>query len=148
MAHYLKPSPLLRAPNAMVRQLLRRGVKLFGAHELAVRGRSSGRVQTVPVNPLRVGGDEFLVSARGEAQWVRNLRAAGAGELRHGRRTRKFDAVEVADAEKATVLRPYLERWGWQVGAYFDGVTAKSTDAELLAVADRHPVFRIESAPS
>lgn len=143
MAHYLKPSPLLRLPNAMVRKLIRRGVKLFGAHELAVRGRSSGELRTVPVNPLSVDGEEFLVSARGEAEWVRNLRAAGGGELRHGRRSRGFDAAEIDDAEKPAILRPYLERWGWQVGTYFGGVTAKSTDAELLAVAAQHPVFRI-----
>lgn len=143
MARYLKPSPLLRLPNAVIRRLLRRGVKLFGAHELAVRGRTSGQEQTVPVNPLRVGGDEYLVSARGEAHWVRNLRAAGQGELRHGGRARAVDVVEVADDAKPAVLRPYLKRWGWQVGAYFDGVTAKSTDAELLAAAADHPIFLV-----
>ncbi|MGW2849508.1 deazaflavin-dependent nitroreductase, partial [Streptomyces sp. NPDC001274] len=41
------------------------------------------------------------------------------------------------------VVRAYLERWGWEVKDYFKGVTAESSDAELLAACPDHPVFRI-----
>jgi hypothetical protein len=41
------------------------------------------------------------------------------------------------------VLRSYLRRWGWQVGTFFDGVTAASSDEEIARVAADHPVFRI-----
>ncbi|NEE15645.1 deazaflavin-dependent nitroreductase, partial [Streptomyces sp. SID7499] len=40
-------------------------------------------------------------------------------------------------------IRAYLERWGWEVNQYFQGVTAKSTDAELLAACPDHPVFHL-----
>lgn len=44
---------------------------------------------------------------------------------------------------KLPILRTYLEKWGWEVNQYFDGVTAKSSDAEIIAAAPDHPVFRI-----
>src|SRR5438067_1848190 len=51
----------------------------------AVRGRRSGRWRTVPVNVLELDGARYLVAARGDTDWVRNPRAAGAGGLRRGR---------------------------------------------------------------
>lgn len=61
-----------------------------------------------------------------------------------GRKVRTFTATELTDpAQKAAVLRAYLEKWGWEVNRFFQGVTAKSSDAELQAAAADHPVFRI-----
>jgi hypothetical protein len=77
---------------------------------------------------------------------VRNLRVAGTGELRVGKRTEAFTATEVADAEKATILRAYLKRWKAEVGVFFDGVSADSPDADLERIAPDHPVFRIASS--
>lgn len=68
-------------------------------------------------------------------------------ELRVGKRTETFRATEVADAEKAPILRAYLERWKAEVGGFFDGTSAKSPDAELLRIAPDHPVFEL-AAPS
>ncbi|AXK32012.1 nitroreductase family deazaflavin-dependent oxidoreductase [Streptomyces armeniacus] len=143
--HYLKPgryeAVLVHRPLAW---LARRGIRLYGLSELAVRGRKSGAWRTTPVNPLSHAGERYLVAPRGHTQWVRNLREAGNGELRSGRRrTDRFTATELPDAEKPEVLRAYLKRWGWEVGRFFDGVNAKSSDEELLAAAHKHPVFRI-----
>ncbi len=141
---YLVPDPLTRRVlNPLVAALTRLGLPLAGSRVLAVRGRSSGEWRTTPVNPLVVGGERYLVAPRGHTQWVRNLRAAGAGELRSGRRVERVTAVEVPDAEKPALLREYLRRWAWEVGMFFDGVSAASTDAELLAAAPKHPVFRV-----
>jgi hypothetical protein len=74
---------------------------------------------------------------------VRNLRAAGAGELRVGRRVESFRGVELADEDKPAVLRAYLRRWKMEVGVFFDGVSAKSSDDELRRIAPDHPIFRI-----
>ncbi|WP_197710460.1 hypothetical protein [Streptomyces malaysiensis] len=66
------------------------------------------------------------------------------GRLRTGRRTPPFTAAGLPEGEeKAAVLRACLKRWGWEVGAFFDGVTAASSDAELSRIAPMHPVFRI-----
>jgi deazaflavin-dependent oxidoreductase (nitroreductase family) len=142
-AHYLRPSRFDRAVNAAVGWLARRGVSLMGAAELSVRGRTSGEWRSIPVNPLTHDGGTYLVSARGHSHWVRNLRAAGGGRLTLGRRTREFTAAELPDAEAPAVLRAYLRRWGGQVSRYFDGLDTSATDAELLAQAPRHPVFRL-----
>jgi deazaflavin-dependent oxidoreductase (nitroreductase family) len=119
------------------------GFPVAGSRVLAVRGRSSGEWRTTPVNPLRVGADRYLVAPRGEAQWVRNIRVAGGGELRRGRRAEAFAVAEVADADKLPILREYLRVFGWEVGRFFEGVTARATDAELERIAPGFPVFRI-----
>ncbi|MEU2839116.1 nitroreductase family deazaflavin-dependent oxidoreductase [Streptomyces sp. NPDC007076] len=142
--YYLQASALNSRMNGIVGWLARRGLSLFGSAEMSVRGRKSGQMQRVPVNPHTHEGTRYLVSARGHSQWVRNMRAAGGGELRVGRKVHGFTAVEIADdVQKARIIRTYLERWGWEVNEYFKGITAKSSDAELLAACPDHPVFRI-----
>ncbi|MFF4258914.1 nitroreductase/quinone reductase family protein [Streptomyces sp. NPDC001663] len=141
--YYLKGGPLTVRLNRAIGLLARHGLSLMGTAEMSVRGRTSGRMQRIPVNPHTYEGAQHLVSARGHSQWVRNMRVAGGGELRVGRKVRAFTAVELPDAEKLPVLRTYLEKWGWEVNQYFKGVTARSTDAEILAAAGDHPVFRI-----
>ncbi|MFK0156276.1 nitroreductase/quinone reductase family protein [Streptomyces sp. NPDC090493] len=141
--YYAEANPVAVRMNSLVGWLARRGISLAGSAELSVRGRKSGRMQRVPVNPHTYDGIRYLVSARGNSQWVRNMRVAGGGELRVGRKIREFTVVELPDAEKLPVLRAYLERWGWEVKQYFPGVTAGSSDDELLAAGADHPVFRI-----
>ena len=144
MAHYLEPGVVTRRiMNPIVATLTRLGLPLAGAAVLGVRGRTSGEVRTTPVNPLVLDGTRYLVSARGTTQWVRNLRVAGEAELRVGRRTERVGAVEIVDHEKVPVLRAYLKAWAWEVGAFFDGAGAGSSDEELAALAHRHPVFVI-----
>ncbi|MFJ4963124.1 nitroreductase/quinone reductase family protein [Streptomyces sp. NPDC088729] len=146
--YYRRASRLTVRLNGLVGRMARHGVSVLGTAELSVRGRTSGRMQRIPVNPHSYEGERYLVSARGHSQWVRNMRVAGGGELRVGRRTRAFSAAEIADDErKARIVRAYLERWGWEVDQYFQGITAKSTDAEILAACPDHPVFRISVEP-
>ena len=118
-------------------------MSILGSRVLAVRGRSSGVWRTTPVNLLDYRGHRYLVSPRGEGQWVRNLRAAGSGELRVGRRTEAFRGRELLDDEKVPVIRDYLKRWKFEVGAFFEGVGPDSSDAEILATAARHPAFEV-----
>ncbi|MFB8027165.1 nitroreductase/quinone reductase family protein [Streptomyces sp. NPDC056465] len=142
--YYLQANAFARRMNSVVGWLARHGISLLGSAEMSVRGRTSGRMQRIPVNPHSYEGAQYLISARGHSQWVRNMRVAGGGELKVGRKVRTFTAVEIADDEqKARIVRAYLERWGWEVNQYFQGITAKSTDAELLAACPDHPVFRI-----
>ncbi|MCX4733832.1 nitroreductase/quinone reductase family protein [Streptomyces sp. NBC_01363] len=142
--YYLQGNAISVRMNSIVGRLARHGVSLFGSAEMSVRGRKSGQMQRVPVNPHTHEGAQYLVSARGHSQWVRNMRVAGGGDLRVGRKIRTFTAVEIADDEqKALIIRTYLERWGWEVNEYFKGITVKSSDAELLAACPDHPVFRI-----
>ncbi|WP_328744958.1 nitroreductase family deazaflavin-dependent oxidoreductase [Streptomyces sp. NBC_00285] len=145
--YYLKGSPLTVRFNSVIGWLARHGFSLAGTAELSVRGRKSGQMQRVPVNPHTYEGEQYLVSARGHSQWVRNMRAAGGGELRVGRKVREFTVVELSDEEKLPILRTYLKKWGWEVNQYFQGVTVKSSDEEIIAAAPDHPVFRFAVKP-
>lgn len=120
----------------------RLGRSLRGSRVLAGRGRRSGEWRPTPVNPLEVDNQRYLVAPRGETQWVRNLRASGAGGLRLGRTAERFRAIEVPDAAKAPILRAYLERWRAETGVFF-GLSGNPTDDELRRIAPNHPVFRI-----
>ncbi len=143
---YLRPDWFTeKVFNPLVRWLTRRGISLLGSRELRIVGRRSGEVRTNVVNLLELDGQTWLVAPRGVTEWVRNLRAAdGAGELRLGRRVQAFRATELDDAAKVPVIRAYLERWAWEVGKFFEGLTKDATDEEILAVASGFPVFRIE----
>ena len=141
---YVRPTVVdRRVFNPMIAGLAKIGISIRGSRVLEVRGRASGEWRSVPVNPLALGGDRFLVAPRGTTQWVRNIRAAGGGRLRKGRRIEEFTIVEVFDVDKTPILRAYLDEWGFEVGKFFEGVTKNSTDAELAAVAPGFPVFRI-----
>ena len=142
--HYREPGWFTRNVfNRFVAFLTRHGVSVLGSRVLAVRGRSSGEWRTVPVNLLMLDGQRYLVSPRGEGQWVRNLRVAGTGELRLGKQVERFRANELHDDDKVVVLRAYLRRWKMEVGVFFDGVGPDSTDEQLRAIAPRHPAFEV-----
>jgi deazaflavin-dependent oxidoreductase (nitroreductase family) len=129
--------------NPIVAGLTRLGVSLVGSRVLEVRGRKSGEWRGTPVNPLEFGGERYIVAPRGETQWVRNLRASGEGRLRKGRRTEQFTATELPDEEKPPILRAYLKKWAWEVGAFFQGVAADAPEEDLRRIAPLHPIFRI-----
>lgn len=124
---YLKPGWVTsRVVNPALMQL---GLK----PTLAVRGRRSGEWRTVPVNVLEVEDRRYLVAIRGETEWVRNLRAAGAGELRRRDRVEPFRAEELPVDERPPIISAYRARWEREVGRFF---------AKLPDPAD-HPVFRL-----
>jgi deazaflavin-dependent oxidoreductase (nitroreductase family) len=125
-------------PGFFVRRIANPLATLFGAATtLAVRARRSGEWKTAPVQVLDVDGNRYLLAVRGEAEWVRNMRAAGGGELRRRGKAEPFRATEVVDRdERARIVSAYLDRWGRTVKAQFD---------KLPDPAD-HPVFRIEPA--
>ena len=144
---YLEPGWFTRNVfNRVMRRLTRLGVSVRGSRELRVQGRVSGEWRTVPVNLLSHHGAQYLVAPRGRTQWVRNVRAAGGGELRLGRRVDHFRAVEVDDTDKPTILRAYLRHWKAEVGVFFDGIGPDAADEELAAIAAGYPVFRVEIA--
>jgi deazaflavin-dependent oxidoreductase (nitroreductase family) len=148
IAHYEKPGWFTaHVFNRAVAFVTRHGLSVRGTRLLRVRGRATGVWRSVPVNLLVLDAERYLVAARGETEWVRNIRAAGSAELQLGRQTEPIVVEELVDAEKNEILRAYLARWAFEVGVFFDGVKATSPAEELQRIAPEHPVFRISTAP-
>jgi hypothetical protein len=127
---YLKPPAITRKvfnPLAM-----RFG--LGGAVALYVPRRRSGELQKLPVIPIKHDGARYLVSTRGESQWVLNMREAGGGELEEGGRRSRFRATELPVGECEPMIATYRAVAGKTVDTYFK---------RLPDPAD-HPVFRID----
>jgi deazaflavin-dependent oxidoreductase (nitroreductase family) len=129
--------------NRIVNGFGRVGISLAGHRTLTVKGRKSGEPRTTPVNPLELGGETYLVAPRGNTNWVRNLRAVKEGELRLGRKTRRFRGDEVTDADKLPILKAYLDKWAWEVGAFFD-LPKDPSDEQVREIQHLHPIFRVD----
>ena len=101
---------------------------------LQVPGRRTGKPSRVTLIPWQVDGSWYLMSQYGVTDWVRNLRAAGRGELRRKGRTEPFTAVEVDGNERDRVI------------AAFYAKTPKPLrrDFNRLPGAADHPTFRME----
>ena len=129
MTTYIRPGFVIaHVANPVLRRIPR-------ASALIVRGRRSGLVRTVPMGkPIRFDGRSYLVSGRGETQWVRNLRAAGVGQFRADGRTTRFRPAEVFGTEHDRVITAYRHELGRRVDPYFDRLPAN----------DDHPVFRMD----
>jgi deazaflavin-dependent oxidoreductase (nitroreductase family) len=131
-----------RLANPLLVAAMRLGISVWGSRVLEVRGRKSGEVRRTPVNLLGYEGREYLVSPRGETQWVRNVRADdGRLVLILGHHRDERTVTELSDEDKPPILRAYLRRWKAEVGMFFEGVGADSSDEELLRIGPKHPVF-------
>ncbi len=76
---------------------------------------------------------------------MRNLRVAGEGEIHHGTHATHFHGEEVPDTDKLPILKTYLDKWAWEVGAFFE-LEKNPSDADIQRIAPQHPIFRIELA--
>lgn len=139
-----RPSAVAQALNRVIARQHALGLLTTrGSATLVVTGRRSGRPVRLPLVVVDLDGAQYLVSMLGEqASWVRNVRAAGgrARLLRH-RQQHPVRLVEVPTAERAPVLRRYL-----QVAPGARPHLAVSRWApltELARVAGDHPVFQV-----
>lgn len=148
-----------RPPAAWYRRLNRIGIPLtslgLAPHDavtLEVRGRSSGRTQRIPILRTRYRGADYLVSLSGEAQWVRNVRAAGGAATIRRRGAQRVRLVELPTAERPEIIAEYLRaghrRGGEKAAAgqarYYFGLPSDPTIEEIASVAGHYPVFRVE----
>jgi deazaflavin-dependent oxidoreductase (nitroreductase family) len=143
------PAPAFREPSALERLFN----KAFGAlvgwglgprdyYLLQVKGRRTGRVYSMPVIVVELGGAMFLVAPRGRTQWARNVEAAPDVTLARGSRRSAYRVRAVPDAEKAPALRAYLDRYRSVVQRYFP-IAAGSPPEAFAPIAARYPVFEL-----
>jgi deazaflavin-dependent oxidoreductase (nitroreductase family) len=144
---------LVRASNPLTRWLLRRGLPMGPNGLLTVRGRTSGQPRSAPVAVAEIDGHRYVIGAYGEAQWVRNLRAAGRAEFRRGGRTEHVLASELdpaaARAFFGTTLPGYVARLPW-FGRAFARVLFTLAAPEVVRdparAAATRPVFELRDS--
>ena len=140
---YDVPGRGARIFNEVIRRLAERGISIQGSTAVRVRGRTTGQLRAVVVNLLDIDGRRYLVSPRGNTQWARNARAAGEVEMGPTGRPRTHRIVEVSDDAKPELLKPYLDRWYWQVKGHIGGLTPQSSREVMRTAAPSIPIFEI-----
>lgn len=138
-----RPGGLARAMNRMDAWQYARGwLSPRRAVTLEVRGRRTGRMVSVPVVVADLDGRRYLVSMLGEeANWVRNVRAAGGDAVLRRGRAERVHLREVPPAERAPVLRRYL---AVAPGAWpHVPVHRNAPLSEFERIADQFPAFLV-----
>ena len=143
-AGYDRPNAAARFATTLIRKLAEAGISIAGTRAISVRGRKSGKRRGVVINLLTVDGVDYLVSPRGNTEWVRNVRAAGEIEIGPRWHPRPARVTKVPDDDKPELLRQYLRRWYWQVKGYVAGLTPDSSTDELRVAAPSFPVFSLD----
>ena len=123
---YLKPPWFTRA---VFNKLAMTGTLpgMSTTEKLTVTRRRSKQRQEVPVIPVDVGGAKYVVSTRGEAEWVKNVRADPNVTIG----STAYVAREIPEQDRQAVLTAYREKAGRAVDGYF----------KRLPHETDHPVF-------
>jgi hypothetical protein len=140
---YLQPGAGDRIFGRILAALVRIGVVRGHFYLLEVRGRSSGKTISLPVDPLDLDGRRYLVSARGNSNWVRNARAAGEVALVRALRRRRYAVRELPPSLRPPVLNAYLDRFASEVQRFFPVPKGSAVEA-FDDVAPRYPVFELQ----
>jgi deazaflavin-dependent oxidoreductase (nitroreductase family) len=141
------PPRYLKPMNRIVKGLQKLGIRTGPAFVLTVPGRKSGRPRSTPMTPFEFQGGLYTVAGFPRADWALNARAAGAGTLSRGRKTRKVKIVELSPDEARPVLRAFPVEVPIGVGfGKRSGLVSDGTPEEFEALAGRCPVFRFDPA--
>lgn len=106
---------------------------ISNSETLTVTKRGSGQPQHIPVVTVDVGGTRYLISTRGESQWVRNVRANPTVTLTNKSGAVSYVACEMPAPQRQPILTAYQDKVGRAVNGYF---------RRLPDPAD-HPVFAL-----
>jgi hypothetical protein len=139
---FLKPGGVERLFGQALDRLVRIGLVRGHFYVLEVRGRKTGRVISLPVDPIEIGGIRYLVCARGESNWVRNARSAGEIVLMRTMRRQRFAVRELPPDLRPPILKAYLDQFSAEVQRFFPVPKGSPVEA-FEALAPRYPVFEL-----
>jgi deazaflavin-dependent oxidoreductase (nitroreductase family) len=148
-AHH--PPLFVRLASPLMTTLLAQGIAVRPLALLTVRGRSSGRLHTTPVAVLERGGQRWVAAMFGEVGWTHNLRAAGQAILTRGRSRTPVGVQELTPEAAGQVIKDAVapdaasRLAAWVLRRYLR-VTPDSSLNELVAAAQRHPVFQLRES--
>jgi deazaflavin-dependent oxidoreductase (nitroreductase family) len=133
--------------NAVMKAVQKLGVPTGPAMVLTLPGRRSGQPRSTPMTPFEHDGHLYTVAGYPQSDWASNARAAGAGTLSRGRRSRPVRIVELDPEQSKPVLRSFAVKV--PVGVAFakrSGLVKLGTPEEFEALAGRLAVFRFDDA--
>jgi len=140
---YLEPGALERFFGRALVLFVRIGLVRGHFYVLEVRGRKSGKTISLPVDPLDLNGQRYLVCARGNSNWVRNARTAGEITLVRAMRRWRYAARELPADLRPPILKAYLDRFASEVQRFFP--VPKGSPVEVFNdLATRYPVFALQ----
>ncbi len=139
--------------NPVMRFMVRRGAGGRGVdllRVLRVRGRTTGRLYEVPVRVTILDEQRYIMTMLGDAEWARNLRVAGGGELILGASVEQVAAYELHGVDKTTFLTrcstyPQFEsRARATLKFAFDHPTKQLNQTDIALLAQVWYVFRLD----
>ena len=126
---YLKPSAI----ETKIFNKLAMHSTLWDVHTLEVARRNAVDPQRVPVVPVEYDGSLFVVSARGESDGVKNVRAARIVRVGQKGHFQTYAATEVPAVERSGIVAAYRKKTGRDVKVFWKKLPADSD----------HPTFKL-----
>ena len=142
-ASFLRPGAAERILGRVLTSLVWIGLIRGHFYVLEVRGRKSGKTISLPVDPVDLDGKRYLVCARGESNWVRNVRSAREVVLARAMRRHRYAARELPASMRTPVLKAYLDRFASEVQRFFPVPKGSAVEA-FNDLAVRYPVFELQ----
>jgi deazaflavin-dependent oxidoreductase (nitroreductase family) len=140
-----RPPRYLKPMNKFMMAVQKLGIPTGPAMVLTVPGRKSGHPRSTPMTPFNHDGVLYVVAGYPGSDWAANARAAGAGTLSRGRRSRRVKITELSAEESGPVLRSFAVEVPVGVGfAKRSGLVHKGTPDEFEALAGQLTVFRFD----
>ncbi len=148
MAKTGSPPRWLKHVNKVIILMNRLGLTIENGAVLTVAGRRTGAPRRLPVSVMRWEGQRYLLAGYPDAEWPRNVRAAGgAATLSVARRVESIRLSELDAAAAEPILRLWPTRIPKGAKIMLDaGVVPDVTPESFAALAGRCAVFRIEVA--
>jgi hypothetical protein len=142
------PPRWLKHVNKVIILMNRLGLTIENGAVLTVAGRRTGAPRRLPVSVMRWEGQRYLLAGYPDAEWPRNVRAAGgAATLSIARRVESIRLSELDAAAAEPILRLWPTRIPTGAKIMLDaGVVPDVTPESFAALAGRCAVFRIEVA--
>ena len=134
--------------NPILKRLLAAGVPLGFNGLITIPGRKSGLPRTTAVAIIAASGSRWVWCPWGEAQWVRNLRAAGRATITLRGKEEEIVATELDPAQRVAFFRDTLAPlarsipFGMRFIRLLDGVDLHHP----VEAADGRPVFELRPA--
>jgi deazaflavin-dependent oxidoreductase (nitroreductase family) len=144
-----RPPRYLKPMNKFMMAVQKLGIPTGPAMVLTVPGRKSGQPRSTPMTPFEHDGGLYTVAGYPGSDWAANARAAGAGTLSRGRKSRRVKIVELSTEDARPVLRSFAIKVPVGVGfAKRSGLVRDGSPDEFEALAGNLTVFRFEPDPA